>query len=142
MSAANANTIRRLADANLTKTKALPAAAATNYTDFIDLGSTVLGPMADEIEVLVQIEGTPDLVDDKTITLTLQDSADGVSGAAIASLATLVQTGAGGAGAAANERRYKFPPATRRYVRLGATVLTGGGDNTAKSYTLKILANA
>lgn len=142
MSAALANTVRRLADASNTKVKALPAAAAANASASIDLGSTVLGPIADEIEVLVEIEATPALVDDKTITLTLKDSADDSTFAAIPGIATLVTTGAASAGAAATSRRYKLPPGTRRYLRLDAAVLTAGGDNTAKNYTLKVLANA
>lgn len=141
MSASAANQTRRLLDANLTKTKALPAAAAANYSNSIDLGSTTLGPVADEIELDISIEATPALVDDKTITLTVKDSADDSTFTAIPSLATLVQTGAGGAGAAAASRRLKLPPSCRRYIRLDAAVLTAGGDNTAKSYTLKVLAN-
>lgn len=141
MSASNANLFRRLADANLTEVKALPAAAAANYSTSIDLGQTTLGPLADSIEVLVEIEATPALVDDKTITLTLKDSADDSTFTAIPSLATLVQTGASSAGAAAASRRYKLPPTTRRYIRLDGAVLSAGGDNTAKSYTLKLLIN-
>lgn len=141
MSQSAANQTRRLQDANLTKTKALPAAAAANASDSIDLGSTTLGPVADEIEVDISIEATPSLVDDKTITLTLKDSADDSTFTAIAGLATLVVTGASSAGAAAASRRLKLPPSTRRYLRLDAAVLTAGGDNTAKSYTMTVLAN-
>lgn len=141
MSQAIANTVRRLLDVNLKKVKALPAAAAANYTTSIDLGQTTLGPAADDIEVLVEIEATPALVDAKTITLTLKDSADDSTFTAIPTLATVVQTGASSAGAAANSVRFKLPPSTRRYLRLDAAVLTAGGDNTAKSYTLKVLPN-
>lgn len=141
MSAAVANTKRRLQDASHTKTKALPAAAASNASASIDLGSTVLGPKADDLEVEISIAATPALVDDKTITLTLKDSADDSTFAAIPSIATLVQTGAGGVGAAAASRRLKLPPDCRRYIRLDAAVLTAGGDNTAVSTTLKVFAN-
>lgn len=141
MSAAVAATIRRLQDAGHTKNRALPAAAAANYSASIDLGSTVLGPNADNLEVEISIPATPALVDDKTITLTLKDSADDSTFAAIPSIATLVQTGASSAGAAAASRRFKLPPSCRRYIRLDATVLTAGGDNTAVSYTLKVFAN-
>lgn len=141
MSASAANLTRRLQDASLVKTKALPAASAANATDAIDLGQTTLGPAADDIEVEISIPATPALVDDKTITLTLKDSADNSTYAAIPAVATLVQTGAGGAGAAAASRRVKLPPSTRRYLRLDAAVLAAGGDNTAVSYTLKVLAN-
>lgn len=141
MSAALANKVRRLADANLTKTKALPAAAASNATNSIDLGQTTLGPSADAIEVLIEIEATPALVDAKTIILTLKDSADDSTFAAIPAVGVVTQTGASSAGAAAASLRVKLPPTTRRYIRLDAAVLTAGGDNTAKSYTLKVLAN-
>lgn len=141
MSAAAANLTRRLQDANLVKTKALPAANAANASDSIDLGQTTLGPAADDIEVEISIPATPALVDAKTITLTLKDSADNSSFAAIPSIATLVQTGAGGAGAAAASRRFKLPPSTRQYLRLDAAVENGGGSNIAVSYTLKVLAN-
>lgn len=141
MSAAAANLTRRLADANLTKTKALPAAAAANYSNSIDLGQTTLGPAADHIEVEISIPATPALVDDKTIILTLKDSADDSTFTAIPAIATLTQTGAASAGAAAASRRFKLPPSCRRYLRLDAAVLTAGGDNTAVSYTLKVLAN-
>lgn len=142
MSQAVANTIRRLADANLTKTKALPAAAASNATASIDLGSTVLGPVADDISVEVSIPATPALVDAKTIILTLKDSADDSTFTAIASLGVITQTGASSAGAAAFTQRYKLPSNCRRYLRLDAAVLTAGGDNTAVSYTLKVLASS
>lgn len=141
MSQAAANTVRRLLDANLYKTKALPAANADNATATIDFGQTILGPLADEIEVLVEIEGTPSLVDTKLITLTLKDSADNNTFAAIPGVATLVQTGAGGVGAAANSRRYKLPPGTRRYFQVASNVENGGGNNTAKSYSVKVLVN-
>lgn len=140
MSATAANQVLRRLDVNQTKTKVLPAAAAANYTDSIDFGQTTLGPSSSDIEVLVEIEATPALVDAKTITLTLKDSADNATFTAISTLATVVQTGASSAGAAANSVRFKLPPATRRYLRLDAAVLTAGGDNTAKYYTLKVLA--
>jgi hypothetical protein len=141
MSAANANLYRRLVDANLVKVKALPAAAAANATDSIDLGQTTLGPMADRLDLIVEIEATPSLADAKTVILTVKDSADNSTFAAIPSLATVTKTGASGAGAAADSVRFKLPPTTRRYIRLDAAVLTAGGDNTAKNYTLKLLTN-
>ncbi|MBK8037688.1 MAG: hypothetical protein IPK22_11215 [Verrucomicrobiaceae bacterium] len=140
MSQSAANISRRLLDANLVKTKALPAAAAANFSTSIDLGQTTLGPAADAIEVEISIPATPALVDDKTITLTLKDSADDSTFTAIPSIATLVQTGASSAGAAAASRRFKLPPSCRRYIRLDAAVLTAGGDNTGVSYTLKVIA--
>lgn len=142
MSASAANLYRRLQDASLVKTKALPAAAAANFSTSIDLGQKNLGPSADFIEVEISVEAMPSLVDTKTATLTLKDSADDSTFAAIPGVATIVQTGAGGAGAAAASRIIKLPPGTRQYLRLDAAVESGGGDNTAKSYTLKVRALA
>lgn len=139
MSQSAANISRRLADANLTKTKALPAAGASNASASIDLGSTVLGPAADNIEVLISLPATPSLADTKSVTLTLKDSADDSTFAAITGVSTLVVTGAGGAGASASSRQIRLPSTTRRYLRLDAAVEASGGDNTAISTTLKVL---
>lgn len=139
MSQSAANISRRLADANLTKTKVLPAANAANASASIDLGSTVLGPAADNIEVLISIPATPSLADTKSITLTLKESADDSTFAAIPGVGTLVVTGSGGAGAAAASRSLRLPSTTRRYLRLDAAVEASGGDNTAISTTLKVL---
>jgi len=126
-------------DLNLSVTKALPAAAATNYSDAIDLGAVAPGASVEEIDLLLEVPATPSLVDAKTITFTFQDSADNSSFAAIAELATLVLTGASSAGAAAATRRVKLPPSVRRYVRVSQAVLTAGGDNTAISSTLSLV---
>lgn len=141
MSQSVANTKRRLADANLTKTKALPAAGASNASNSIDLGSLTLGPAGDNVEVEISLPATPSLADTKSVTLTLKDSADDSSFSAITGVSTLVVTGAGGAGASASSRVIRLPSATRRYIRLDASVEASGGDNTAISTTLKVLAN-
>lgn len=126
-------------DTNLKVTKALPAAAATNYSDAIDLIDSAPGIKMRAAEIEVALPATPSLVDDKTITLTLQDSADNSTFAAIATLAPIVATGAGGAGAAAITRKFKLPEDVRRYIRLAQTVLTGGGSNVAISTTTSVI---
>jgi hypothetical protein len=130
---------RTIRDANLIKTKALPAAAATAYTASIDFVATTLYPTNELVQANVSIPATAALVEAKTITLGFQDSADDSSFANIAGTGTLVITGGtGGAGGAGN-MTINLPPATRRYVRAYATVLTGGGDNTAVSFTFELL---
>lgn len=131
---------RRLKDANLTTTKALPAAAANNDATAIDLGSVTLGAAAEAVEVLISVPALPALVDAKTVTITLQDSADNSSFTAITGLSTLVITGAGGVGASATTRRVKLPSTCRRYLRFNSAVLTAGGDNTGVSVTMQVLA--
>ena len=142
MSASVAGQIRRLTAIDLQKSIALPAAAATAVTASINFESTTLGPAADDIEATISIDATPSLVDDKTIILTVEDSADNSTFAAVAGIGTLTVTGASSAGAAAASQRFKFPPATRQYVRASAAVLTGGGSNIAKSFYLKVFPNS
>lgn len=128
---------RNIKDANFIATKALPAAGASVSTTAFDI--TGSGFVPEEIEAQLSLPATPNLADAKTITLTIEDSADNSSFAAVAALATLVVTGAGGAGAAAASRLLKFPSNLRRYVRVTASVDASGGDNTAVSVTFQIL---
>ena len=125
---------RNLRDAAFTKTKALPA-AATAYTDSLDLGQ-------DKVQSLEQVEleiAVPALVEAKTVTVSVQDSADDSTFAAVDPAITTVITGGTGGGAAAKTVRFRLPSQTRRYVRLSLVVLTGGGDNTGVSATLSAL---
>lgn len=126
-------------DAKLITTKALPAAAASNSHDGIDLGARTspngVYPGSSEIEI--SWPALPALVDAKTVTFTVQDSADNSSFASIGLTHTL--TGAGGAGVAAGTKRFRLPSTVRRYVNVLQAVLTGGGDSTAKSTTVSIV---
>jgi hypothetical protein len=133
------SSIRRRGDANFRTTKALPAAAATNFTDAFDLGQTTLAPLHERLLAKFSVPATPSLANATTVTFTFQDSADGTTFAAIPELETLVVTGGGGVGAAAATRTVSLPPTTRRYVRVSQAVLTGAGDNTAISTTFELL---
>jgi len=128
---------RKIQDAELNVSKALPAADANNTTDSIDLGAATPWPTTETIGVDLSVPATPDLVEAKTITFTLEESADNSSFAAIAELATLVVTGAAlAAGGPAATRTIYLPPSVKRYVRAKAAVLADGGDNTGVSYSL------
>jgi hypothetical protein len=126
-------------DTNLKKTKALPAAAATNTSDSIDLLDSAPGIKLRNAKIEVALPATPALVDAKTIALAIHDSADNSSFAAIPTLASVVATGAGGAGAAAITREFKLPESVRRYIRLSQTVESGGGSNIAVSSSLSVI---
>lgn len=127
-------------DTNLLVTKALPAAAATNYTDSIDLRDSAPGVCKmDDAQIEVAIPALPSLADSKTATFTVQSSDDDSTFTDHASLAPLVLTGAGGAGAAAATRRYPFPKDIGRYIRVKQAVQSAGGDNTAKSSTVSVV---
>jgi hypothetical protein len=126
---------RILQDIELIKTKALPAAGASASTDSIEIGSTCL----ENVQVKVSVVALPSLADAKKNTVTIEDSADNITFAAVPELATLVQTGAGGVGAAAASMTVYLPPSARKYVRATDSVDALGGDNTAKTMTLQFL---
>ncbi len=127
--------VRTLQDLNLQVTTALPAANANNNSASIDTAEVNPGRVPG-VELLMSMPATPSLVDAKTITLTLQDSADNATFNNVVDVPAQVVTGAGGVGAAALSYQFKLPIGLRRYVRLNAAVLAAGGDNTAISTTL------
>ncbi|MBV9463856.1 MAG: hypothetical protein JO317_06470 [Verrucomicrobiae bacterium] len=127
---------RNIPDAQLLLSKALPAAGASNSSASLDLGP---GYAEEEMEFLLTVPATPSLVDTKTVTVTLEDSADNVTFAAIPAFATAVQTGSGGAGGTAISRRLRVASDVRRYVRFSSAVQASGGDNTAIAVTLQPL---
>lgn len=129
--------MRTIKDANLRKLLNLPAAAGTAYTPSIKLGT---GPHTEILEGLIKLPATPSLVDAKTVTLTLQDSADDITFNDVVPVAPLVVTGDGGDGAAAAESNFRFPPTIRMFVRLKVEVLAAGGDNTDIQAEFAVLA--
>ena len=131
---------RTLRDLNLAKTTALPAAGATANSASIDTAFENPGRIAEGPELLVELPATPSLADTKSITLTVQDSADNVTFAAVADLPVItVGPAAGGTGGAAVERQFKLPIGARRYLRLAAAVEAAGGANSAISSTVSVV---
>jgi hypothetical protein len=131
---------RNIQDALFIQSKALPAAGATAVTVGIDLGTTTIGAAAESVEYLIELPILPALVDDKTVILSLEDSATlGGSYLAIAGTGTLTTVGTETPGnAAAVLLRGKLPTITRQFVRLTTTVLAAGGDNTGVDATLSL----
>lgn len=126
-----------VADANFRKVKAFPAAAATNYCDPIDLGADRVGAIGSSLTMHLKTPALTALVDTKVATFIFQDSADGVNFDTVLTLDAAKLTGVTGNGCAAKETRFYLPPDTRRHIRVGCTVETGGGSNIALSYTLE-----
>ncbi len=120
-----------------TKSVNLPAAGASASTAGINIGT---GPHIERNEVRVEVEALPSLADTKKATTTLEDSADGVTFAAIPQLAPIVQTGAGGAGAAAVLSECRLPSSFRGYLRATTAVEAAGGSNIAKKATVTVLS--
>jgi hypothetical protein len=130
---------RNRRDALLEVTKALPAAAANNNTDAIDL-EQVAGGDLEAIEFEVSVPALPALVEDKTVTITVEDSANGTDFDALDPAITTVITGGAGNGADAKTVRFRLPSTARRHVRLNQAVLAAGGNNTGVSTTFRLLA--
>lgn len=128
---------RAIKDATFVKAKALPAAGAANNTATFDLGSG--GYVPESIEVEIVIPALPDLVDDKTVTIIVQDSADDSSYATVDPLIQTSVVGAGGVGCAAKTVKLRLPAGIRRYVQFNQAVLAAGGSNVAKSVTYSLL---
>lgn len=133
------NYARNLRDGDFEVTKALPAAAANNATDALDLGQEKVQSL-EAIEFELAIPATPALVDTKVITFTVEDSADNSSFAAVDPLVSTTVVGvATSQGGTAKTVRFRLPSQTRQYVRVKAAVESGGGSNIAVSYTLAAL---
>jgi len=128
---------RTLQDTNLQVTVALPAAGANVTSSSID---TACNPdRVPEIEALISVPVTPALVDAKTLTVTLYDSADNVTFAAVAQLPAFAVTASGGAGGAAISQQFKIPLGTRRYIAINCAITASGGDSTAVKATLGLV---
>jgi len=126
-----------LKDANLIKTLSLPAAGASAQTEAIDL---LQGPSQEpHFEVEMSFPALPSLADTKSATATLEDSADGITFAAIAALAAFKVTGAGGIGSALATRKVRLPSDTRQFLRASVAVDAAGGSNTAQKFTLALV---
>ena len=126
-----------LKDAELINTVALPAAAATATTEPFNLIQKP--PHECHFEVELTLPALPSLADTKKATVTLEDSADGITFTAIAALASLEVIGAGGAGAANITRKVRLPSDARQYIRAKVAVEAAGGNNTAKSLTMALV---
>lgn len=128
-----------LRDAQLKKTKALPAGSGNVTSDFIGpLKTTDEGHVPGSIEFLLSAPAlTVDpLTNSATMTYDLlhSDNADGSSSAVLQS-AFLVQTGAGGAGAAAATKRFRPPSDAKKYLGVKAT---NSATNTAAAFSLTL----
>lgn len=126
-----------VADSTMTRTKAFPAAGASNQCDSVDLGADRVGAIGNRMAVHLEVPVLANLADTKTASFTLQDSADDTTFADLMTLDAATRTGAGGAGDEAFVFRLYLPPDTRRYIRFQATVEADGGDNTGDEYTVE-----
>lgn len=118
---------RALKDANASVTKALPAAGANNDTDEIYIGGE--GPHREGLKLLVEVPATPALVDDETITFTLEDGATGATATSNPGQ-TYTITGVNTPGADAVDFYFDIPQGAGEYILVNQAVSGSGGDNT------------
>lgn len=128
----------KVADSTLQLTKALPAAGATATTDSVDLGpdGSHSRPLANGLEVHISTPALPALVEDKTVVYKVTHSADDSTFTDLLTLHAATITGGTGDGADASQYRFYLPPDCNRYIKVAATVLADGGNNTGVSFTV------
>lgn len=126
---------RNLQDATLNRTKALPAATATNLTDVIDLGNT--GYKSENIEVEINVPAIAAHTTVNNTTLTLHDSADDSTYAEVVPLHQVKIPGVAVTGSVAIVARLRLPPNVRRYIKFSQTA--GATDDlTGSSITYSL----
>jgi hypothetical protein len=124
-------------DSTFSVTTALPAQnTSTSRSTAFDLGVANQSLIGANSELVVSIPATT-CATGQTITITVQDSADNSSFAAVPTLATLVLTGSSNATAAAT-RTYRLPSDIRRYVTINRATSSTTGDLTAISTTMQL----
>jgi len=118
---------RNIRDAQ--KEVAVALAQAGANTGAIDLEQTIGGNI-EGIVGQIDIPAVAGISDTKVLTFALQDSADGSNWAAVDPAVSTTVTGAGGTGTPAKDCRFRFPPGTRRYVRIAQTASATSGTFT------------
>jgi hypothetical protein len=130
---------RNIKDASKQVSVSLPAAAANVNSASIDLGYNP--GQIENAEVELAVDETTALVDTKDVDVTLYDSADDSSFAAVAVFAAplLKVTGVTGNGNDETKLQVRLPRTIRRYVRINVAVETAGGTVTAHEAHLRLL---
>lgn len=126
---------RNIRDSDLIISKAIPAQNTNEDSSALAIGAS----FPEGVQVEVAVPATPSLANGQTVTVTIQDSANNASFAAIPELATLVITGAGGTGGPATTRKVQLPPSARKFLRMNIAASATAGNNTAVSATMSLL---
>ncbi len=131
-----AQNVRAITDAELSKNVALPNAANTTNTNGINLGTAQPFPVTEQIAVkIVTTAGTG--ANNKNVNIRLQDSADNSSFTNIATLA-VVSINEGGSSYAATTEVFALPNDVRRYIRASATGEADGGNAADGTLTVSV----
>lgn len=130
---------RRLKDATLIVSAALPNAANVVNTNSIDLGETTPFPVGDQFEVQI-VTTAGNGANTKNINITLQDSADNSTFANIATLgAPAVRITEANGSYAATTANLKLPAVTRRYIRARVSGEADGGNAANGTVTVQLV---
>lgn len=132
------NSERRITDAELEVATDIPAEDSTANSDSLDLGAAGVASL-ERAEMEIDVPALPNLSDGTDVTVTVQDSSDDSSFAAVDELSTVVVTGGGGTGSDAATQKVRLPSTTRRYVRISIATDEASGDNTAEDITYRLL---
>ncbi|MGA3170361.1 MAG: hypothetical protein ABSE62_05050 [Chthoniobacteraceae bacterium] len=133
---ANDNSVnaRTLQDLNLQLSIALPAAGASATSAILDTASVNPGRLYD-VELFINLPATPALVNTYTITLQLQDSADGITFGNTINAPVVTVAGTLTPGGLAQYAQFAVPIGIGRYLQLVATASASAGSNIAVSAT-------
>ncbi len=124
-------TAKSIRDSKFATTKYLPAAAATNYTDAFDLEAVSPAAEPNLFECELKVPAMANHTDTtKTITQTLQDSANGTDFADVDPLIQAKTPGVASTGSAARTVKFRVPSTTRRHIRIAQAVPAADGDVT------------
>ncbi len=131
---------RLIPDNNFSTSKALGTAASTVQTDAFDVVGATLdanSTFPENVTLQVDVPATTNLVSAAVLTFTVL--ADSATPPTTALPLVFTVTGTAGNGAATS-RRFRLPADCARYVAVKALAGTSGaGDNSAVSYTTKLL---
>jgi hypothetical protein len=109
-------------DSTFARTKVLPGAGATNLTDVIDLESVLGDPGVSKFLVEIAVPAVAGNTDSsKSFTLSVHDSANNSSFAALAVPLTLTVPGVTSTGSVAITKTFRLPPDVRRYIKFSQT---------------------
>lgn len=129
-------------DALLKVTKYLPAAAANNTTDSIDLEGVRTADRKERAPFIVARVNVPALANNtdstKTILLDLVESEDNITFTEVAPLIECKVPGVASTGSVETEFVYPLPK-TKQYIALKQTVPSGAGDNTLGLVTFELV---
>jgi hypothetical protein len=135
-----ANTLgRQIQDYNLIASHVLPTAASTVQTAAFDLGDEGYKP--EHVELEVSVPATPSLASAATVAalLTFTVLADSAATPTTALPLTFAVAGTAAGSGAATTKNLRLPSDCARYLAVKVAAGANAGDNSAVSFTAKLL---